>query len=160
MKRILILLTFSLSVLFPNNSFKIHIGSCDLNVPKRYILKKFTPPYNFTFFHLEDNSLEELMGINFILSHNINIHHEENIKEKEKQKFLKALAKNRKQVSHKQYGTLEIYRFKPIISVKNERDVHYETTNIYLILNENFVIYIDETDPYIDDIHTMIEDCK
>ena len=167
MKKIIIGFLLTISISFSSDTFNVHVGNCALHIPNRYQLRNnFTPPSNFNFYYLENTALDELQGENFLLRHNINIHDGE-ISEKHKSFYLNKFKELLHLIKLDKYKNMEIWHFKSknIDFDKNgtKQDVAQELNkqaNTFLIFSNSFNIYIEETDPYIDEIYNMIKDCK
>jgi hypothetical protein len=158
MKKIIIYI-FLIHASFAYDTFDINIGACNLAITKPYELKSFSPNYNFRFSRLEDKTIGEFMGANFFYTHKIVIS-DNNLNKTDKQKLINKLKKIYPLKKHIQDGELDIFIFKPEKNLSKNKKYDTTINNIFLIFLINTSIYIEETDPYIDEIYNMIKDCK
>ena len=158
MKKIIIYILL-IHTTFAFDTFDINIGACNLAIPKSYKLKSFSPNYNFHFSHLENKSMDNFMGANFFYTHKIVISNSD-LNKTEKQNLVNNLKKIYPLKKHTQVRELDIFIFKPIKNLSNDKKYDMTMNNIFLIFLANTAIYIEETDEYIDTIYNMIENCK
>lgn len=167
MKKIIVIFYLLSAIGFANNTFTVHIGACALQINDRYKLKEFNAPYNFNFTYLESEGKEWISNDNLFLQHNINIYFKENYPQKDKDLYISKWKKMMVLFSNNRFRDLEIWRFKNPEIEMNKKGSYQEIAktfsrqaNVFIIFGKNFIIHIDETDPYIDEIYNMIKDCK
>ena len=158
-------------------NYKVKLKSCSLEIPLRYELIDFShreptyidkqvyPNKNFSyqaisFVHKEVNNQNWSTFKNFILEHKIEIANK---------KFLDidVFSSKLQFISSKKFSDIHVLRYKykklkniDRTDVRQFNNEKLNKLNNILIVNETgFSIIINETDEYIDEIYTMLEDC-
>lgn len=144
---------FSLEIIDTN---RVKTTSCILKIPIRYQLVRKSKK-DVLYRHYELINKEWLDPKNILLSHRIAVKKRNELNELDNQIY-----KDFTLIDKKEYSPIEVYRFKAKyteeVIIKDSLKL-LQKNNTFYIYSHNWFVGIDETDEYVDEIYTMIEDC-